>query len=480
MKEQGVKVKYLVGTMIEVPRGALTADEIAAEAQFFSFGTNDLTQMTFGFSRDDIGKFLRVYQDKKILEKDPFATIDTRASASWWRWACEKGRRRAGPQDRHLRRARRRPVVDPLLREGRARLRQRLAVSHSGGAAGRGAGGAAGEGRGLIVPSTPTRGPTRLVDRAWTAWPGCRQRASVWVDSMNRRPKNAVLRDVFHFHQLSVEDALSRDPPSEGRVLRRLSLSRPARHRLQARAARLRTHDVDFFLGPNYLVTVHDGQRSASRKIGEDLHSATSRARRGPGALMHRIVDTMVDNYRPEVDELEERLDELETGGVREPGDRLTATSSTSNATSRRCAASSCRSATSSAGSRAASSTLISEEIAYRFRDVYDHLVRLADEAMFFQDRVTGILDAHLSTRVEPAERGDEGADGHRHDLHAAHGAHRHVRHERAAAALSRRRGRAVLVGLRHHGRGQTGVMLCVHVPAPALDLTWPASPGSR
>jgi pyruvate,orthophosphate dikinase len=77
MKEQGIKIQYLVGTMIEVPRGALTADEIAAEAQFFSFGTNDLTQLTFGFSRDDIGKFLGAYQDKKILDKDPFATIDT-------------------------------------------------------------------------------------------------------------------------------------------------------------------------------------------------------------------------------------------------------------------------------------------------------------------------------------------------------------------------------------------------------------------
>jgi pyruvate,orthophosphate dikinase len=76
MKEQGVKIKYLVGTMIEVPRGAMTADEIAEEAHFFSFGTNDLTQLTFGFSRDDIGKFLRVYQEKKILERDPFASID--------------------------------------------------------------------------------------------------------------------------------------------------------------------------------------------------------------------------------------------------------------------------------------------------------------------------------------------------------------------------------------------------------------------
>jgi pyruvate,orthophosphate dikinase len=77
MKAQGVTIKYLVGTMIEVPRGAVTADEIATEAQFFSFGTNDLTQLTYGFSRDDIGKFLGAYQDKKILDKDPFATIDT-------------------------------------------------------------------------------------------------------------------------------------------------------------------------------------------------------------------------------------------------------------------------------------------------------------------------------------------------------------------------------------------------------------------
>jgi pyruvate,orthophosphate dikinase len=93
IKEQGVKVKYLVGTMIEVPRGAITADQIAAEAQFFSFGTNDLTQMTFGFSRDDIGKFLRVYQDKKILEKDPFATIDTVGVGALVRMGVDLGRK---------------------------------------------------------------------------------------------------------------------------------------------------------------------------------------------------------------------------------------------------------------------------------------------------------------------------------------------------------------------------------------------------
>jgi pyruvate, orthophosphate dikinase len=92
MKEKGVKIKYLVGTMIEVPRGAVTADEIAAEAQFFSFGTNDLTQLTYGFSRDDIGKFLGAYQDKKILEKDPFATIDTRGVGQLVEMGVKKGR----------------------------------------------------------------------------------------------------------------------------------------------------------------------------------------------------------------------------------------------------------------------------------------------------------------------------------------------------------------------------------------------------
>jgi pyruvate,orthophosphate dikinase len=93
MKEQGVKIKYLVGTMIEVPRGALTADEIASEAQFFSFGTNDLTQLTFGYSRDDVGKFLGIYQERKILERDPFQSIDTVGVGQLVAMAVEKGKK---------------------------------------------------------------------------------------------------------------------------------------------------------------------------------------------------------------------------------------------------------------------------------------------------------------------------------------------------------------------------------------------------
>jgi pyruvate,orthophosphate dikinase len=92
MKEQKVRIKYLVGTMIEVPRGAVTADEVATEAQFFSFGTNDLTQMTFGFSRDDVGKFLRIYQEKKILDKDPFATFDAEGVGQLVALGVQKGR----------------------------------------------------------------------------------------------------------------------------------------------------------------------------------------------------------------------------------------------------------------------------------------------------------------------------------------------------------------------------------------------------
>ena len=92
IKEAKVKMKYHVGTMIEIPRAALTADEIAKEAEFFSFGTNDLTQMTFGFSRDDAGKFLGAYYDKKIYENDPFQKIDQVGVGKLVKMAVELGK----------------------------------------------------------------------------------------------------------------------------------------------------------------------------------------------------------------------------------------------------------------------------------------------------------------------------------------------------------------------------------------------------
>ena len=92
MEEKGTKLNYLVGTMIEIPRAAITADEIAKEAEFFSFGTNDLTQMTFGFSRDDAAKFLSDYYERKIYEQDPFAKLDQTGVGQLVKIAAEKGK----------------------------------------------------------------------------------------------------------------------------------------------------------------------------------------------------------------------------------------------------------------------------------------------------------------------------------------------------------------------------------------------------
>ena len=92
LKRENVELKYHVGTMIEIPRAALLADEIAEEAEFFSFGTNDLTQMTFGFSRDDAGSFLNDYYDKKIFEQDPFARVDQKGVGKLIKMAVELGR----------------------------------------------------------------------------------------------------------------------------------------------------------------------------------------------------------------------------------------------------------------------------------------------------------------------------------------------------------------------------------------------------
>ena len=93
IEASGLKMKYMIGTMIETPRAAVTANEIAEEAEFFSFGTNDLTQMTYGFSRDDVGRILETYFEKKILESDPFARLDQNGVGKLIRYAVAEGRR---------------------------------------------------------------------------------------------------------------------------------------------------------------------------------------------------------------------------------------------------------------------------------------------------------------------------------------------------------------------------------------------------
>ena len=92
LKEAGLHLDYKIGTMIEVPRATVIADKLAERAEFFSFGTNDLTQMTFGFSRDDAGKFINEYYSKKLLDYDPFVRVDEKGVGSLIKMAVEKGR----------------------------------------------------------------------------------------------------------------------------------------------------------------------------------------------------------------------------------------------------------------------------------------------------------------------------------------------------------------------------------------------------
>ncbi len=128
--------------MIEVPRAAVTADELAQTAEFFSFGTNDLTQMTFGYSRDDVNSFLPDYLKKEILERDPFQTLDIGGVGQLIEMAVTQGPVRApGPQMRHLRRTWRRSQEHSLLPQGGIGLCELFAVSRSDRATGGGAGG---------------------------------------------------------------------------------------------------------------------------------------------------------------------------------------------------------------------------------------------------------------------------------------------------------------------------------------------------
>jgi magnesium transporter len=224
--------------------------------------------------------------------------------------------------------------------------------------------------------------------------------AMVWLDLAGpTAPELQLLSDVFHFHPLAVEDAVAsvHHPKIEtynGYLY--LILHGIDYQRSRAEESFV-THDTDFFLGANYLVTIHDGKTRSIAAIQEVCGRSDHVLAEGPGALMHRIMDRMVDNYRPEIDQLETWLDEIEREVFANPRRETVRDilAVKGDITALRRIAAPQRDALARLARR--EFPLISEELTYRFRDVFDNLVRIADEALIFQDRVTSLLDAHLS-----------------------------------------------------------------------------------
>jgi magnesium transporter len=241
-------------------------------------------------------------------------------------------------------------------------------------------------------------GRTRLAETFDPEWLRPDSRVVFWVDLSAPTPEHArILSDGFRFHELAVEDALStthhpKIEPYDGYVYLIL-------HGIDFQEAqhRFATHDIDFFLGANYLVTVHDGTSRSVDRMRQVCPRNEQVLAEGSGALLYRIVDAMVDNYRPEVDRLEDRLDEIE-GEVFErsrPELMRAILDLKRDVASLRRVTLPQRDAVGRLARR--EFPFVTEALSYRFRDVHDHLVRLADEATGFQDRITSLLDAHLS-----------------------------------------------------------------------------------
>jgi magnesium transporter len=224
--------------------------------------------------------------------------------------------------------------------------------------------------------------------------------AKVWVDLADPTDEEfKVLTEVFHFHPLAVEDAVAKlhHPKIESYDGYLYLILHGIDYQRSRAEDSFVTHDTDFFLGPNYLVTVHDGKTRSISGVQEACGRNDLILGEGPGALMHRIVDRMVDNYRPEIDQLESWLDELEGEVFASPKKETLREilSVKHDVTALRRIATPQRDAVARLARR--EYPKISEELTYRFRDVYDNLVRIADESLIFQDRITSLLDAHYS-----------------------------------------------------------------------------------
>ena len=250
----------------------------------------------------------------------------------------------------------------------------------------------------MIAIYVHENGATKIVDRVEPRWLDPASPVTLWVDLAKPTPEeSAILSDVFKFHPLSVEDARSalQYPKVETYpgylylVLHGIDLKKG--HAMFA------TRDIDFFVGRNYLVSVHDGNSTSIARMKEVCDRYERILAEGPVGLLHRIVDSMVDNYRPAIEQLEDRIVKLEelsfTG--QENLVRQVLKLKRDLATLRRVMIPQ-RDVIGRLARREFAA--ISDEMAYRFRDVYDHVARYAEEAILFQDRVTGVLEVNLAT----------------------------------------------------------------------------------
>ena len=252
----------------------------------------------------------------------------------------------------------------------------------------------------ILTVFVHANGQTRPAVAVDPAWLSPDSGVIFWADIRNADPAETrrILSDVFHFHELSVEDAVgSTHHPKVETYQDYLYL---ILHGIDFNATKqggFSTHDIDFFIGQHFLVTVHNGtSRSIAAVQGicprNDLVLGS-----GPLALVHRIVDTLVDNYRPEVSLLEDRLDEAEDAVFSSNNEAIVhqILALKRDVGWLRRVVLPQRDVIARLARREFAA--VDDALSYKFRDVHDHLVRLADEANTFHDRITSVLDAHLS-----------------------------------------------------------------------------------
>ena len=251
----------------------------------------------------------------------------------------------------------------------------------------------------MITYYVQRNGVTEPVDAIDPAWLRPGSNARVWADVQAPDAADAaVLRDLFKIHPLAVQDAL--ETLQHPKVEPFPGLLYVVLHGINFKpeSDEFDTHDTDFFLTREFLVTVHDGKRRSIEQICRLCLDNETVLREGTVSLMHRIVDRMVEHYRPEVDELEARLDAIEDQVIEAPSHELTRqilTIKRDIAAMRRIVLPQ-RDVVGRLSRR--EFEIIDQELSYRFRDVFDQLVRMSDDAIIFQERVTGILDAHLAS----------------------------------------------------------------------------------